>query len=387
MSLPEPNFIDRDPEAITAEIVAMYEEKSKKTLYPAQIDRIMIDIIAYRETLIRTGIQEAAKQNLLAFAVAPMIDYLGQLVGVDRLPAQSSRSFLRFAIPTPLLTELVIDVGTRAESNDGSVAFETEEVAVIPAGQLFVDISSICTVAGVIGNDWQPGQISNLVDAIGNDDIDVTVTNRTITSGGDEEEDNDHLRDRIRLAPESFSTAGPELAYEFHVKSVHQSIIAVGIRGPELEIVDGELVSNNEVPAGCVFLYPLTKTGLPDENLLSLVRASLTGKKKRPLTDYVQVFAPTPVDFTIDAGIELDPDTDVDSTLALAITAAEAYKAAQQSDLAKDIVPRQVIKLLQPDGVHDVTLLQPTEKRVLARNEWARCVGINVVVTGVDDEQ
>ena len=34
MSLPEPNFIDRDPEAITAEIVAQYEGLTGKTLYP-----------------------------------------------------------------------------------------------------------------------------------------------------------------------------------------------------------------------------------------------------------------------------------------------------------------------------------------------------------------
>lgn len=87
MTLPEPDFIARDPAAITAEIIAQYEQLSGKTLYPAQVERLLIDLLAYRETLIRIGIQEAAKQNLVAFAHAPMLDYLGQLVGVTRLPA------------------------------------------------------------------------------------------------------------------------------------------------------------------------------------------------------------------------------------------------------------------------------------------------------------
>lgn len=83
--LDDPQFIEIDADAITADIVALYEEISGKTLYPAQADRLMIDVIAYREMLIRTSINEAAKQNLLAFANGVMLDYLGDFFGVERL--------------------------------------------------------------------------------------------------------------------------------------------------------------------------------------------------------------------------------------------------------------------------------------------------------------
>ena len=66
--LPEPNFIDRDPELITKEWVELYEKKSGKVLQPAQIERLMVDIGAYRETILRMKIQETAKQNLLSYA-------------------------------------------------------------------------------------------------------------------------------------------------------------------------------------------------------------------------------------------------------------------------------------------------------------------------------
>lgn len=89
MPLPEPSFIDRDPQVVTAELVAMYESLTGKTLYPAQPERILVDLIAYREQLLRIAIQEAAKQNLVEYAIYPMLDYLGELVGVTRLQDES----------------------------------------------------------------------------------------------------------------------------------------------------------------------------------------------------------------------------------------------------------------------------------------------------------
>ncbi|MCZ6333862.1 baseplate J/gp47 family protein, partial [Escherichia coli] len=74
------------------------------------------------------------------------------------------------------------------------------------AGLLLVNTRATCTEPGINGNNWQPAQISQLLDDIG--DIDLQVTNLTASSGGSEQEDNDRLRERIKLAPESFTNAG-----------------------------------------------------------------------------------------------------------------------------------------------------------------------------------
>lgn len=382
MSLPEPEFIARDPQIITSEIVAQYEHLTGKTLYPAQAERILVDIIAYRETLVRAAIQEAAKQNLLAFARAPMLDYLGELVGVTRLPAKQAITTHRFMLETPLATGLLIPVGTRIDGGDGNVTFATDVDVTLVAGQLSVDVASTCEEPGVIGNGWQPGQINNLVDDIG--DMAVSVTNITVTSDGIEEEENDALRERIRLAPEAFSTAGSKQAYVFHTKSVHQSIVDVGVIGPELAIVDGQIVSLNGVPAGCVRIYPLTKTGLPSTNLLALVKAALNADRKRPLTDLVEVFAPTPIEYRIDAELELYKNADADSLKAMVQTNAERYQGERAAGLGRDLVPSQLNKSLQINGVYQTKINSPSH-RVLAENEWATCSGIHLVVTGVAD--
>lgn len=87
--LAEPNFIDRDADVITAELIDKYEELSGKPLYPAQADRLMLDVIAYREMLVRSAINEAAKQNLIAFANGVMLDYLGDFFRVVRLDGET----------------------------------------------------------------------------------------------------------------------------------------------------------------------------------------------------------------------------------------------------------------------------------------------------------
>ncbi|MCW5223533.1 baseplate protein [Verminephrobacter aporrectodeae subsp. tuberculatae] len=367
MSLPEPSFIDRDPQAITAEIVAQYEQLSGKTLYPAHVECLLIDIIAYRETLVRIGIQEVAKQNLVAYARAPMLDYLGELVGVTRLPAQPAKTTLRFVLAQAMSTNLLIPAGTRVEGGDGSVTFATDADVTLQSGQLSLDAAATSEEPGVAANAWQPGQINNLVDALG--DADVAAANTTITYGGIGQEEDDRLRERIKLAPEVFSTAGSRLAYVFHAKSAHQSIVDVAVLSPT---------------PGVVQLYPLLTTGLPDANMLALVQATCSADRVRPLTDQVQALAPRAIDYTISAELVLYKNTDATSVLAQAQAAAQAYRADRAAGLGRDVVPVQVDAALKVAGVYDVVRSSPA-KIVLATNEWARCTSINLVVAGTVD--
>ncbi|STE79044.1 phage-related baseplate assembly protein J [Escherichia coli] len=159
MALTEPDFIERDADKITAEMIAKYEADTGKTLYPAQAERLLIDLWAYREMLVRVAVQEAAKQNLVAFAREPMIDYLGELVGVYRLAAQPATTTLQFSVDEALAIDVLIPAGTRVSASD-SVIFATDTDVVLKAGLLLVNVTSTCTEPGTAGNGWQPAQVS-----------------------------------------------------------------------------------------------------------------------------------------------------------------------------------------------------------------------------------
>ncbi len=379
-TLPEPNFIDRDPQAITAQLVAKYESMTGKTLYPAQVERLMIDLIAYAKTMTHIGIQEAGKQNLVRFAREPVLDYLGELMNVLRLSSASAKTVLRFSVAASLAVDVTIPAGTLVDSSDGKVTFATDVAATLTAGQLSVDVVATCTVAGQSGNGWQPGQLNVLASDVG--DVAVSVANITASADGIADESNDRYRARLMEGPESFTVAGPRGAYRFHAMSAHQSIIDVGVVGPELILVDGQVVSTNQVPPGAVFVYPLVGGGSPDADILSRVEAMLNAENVRPLCDLVQVLSPTAVDYVIHASLTLYASADATPTLATARAAAQAFADDRAAGLARDVVPSQVIAALSVAGVYQV-VLTGLDLLTLDSSQWARCTDINITVAGV----
>lgn len=67
-----------------------------------------------------------------------------------------------------------------------------------------VSVTATCTERGMLGNGWQPAQISTLLDGI--NDADLSVTNTEPSTGGADPEEDAHLRERIRLAPRHLAT-------------------------------------------------------------------------------------------------------------------------------------------------------------------------------------
>lgn len=200
-NLPEPNFIERDAEKITAEWIALYEEKTGKTLQPAQLERILIDVGAYRENLLRIKIQEVAKTNLLNYASIDVLEHLGELVGVKKLDGKPAKTIFRFEIDDILDFDIFIKAGCEIETTDGEYIFKTDEDINLKAGNLSVDVNGTCTTTGACANNYAINSVTNLLTPV---DYISTVYNTQITYGGADEEDKESLRERIRLAPESY---------------------------------------------------------------------------------------------------------------------------------------------------------------------------------------
>lgn len=380
--LPEPSFIERDPEKVTREMVAQYETLTGKKLYPAQVERLQINAAAYRESLMREAIQDAGKQGLLRYARYPILDMHGERVGVVRLDAQPARTTVRLTFKTAPTSAIVIPVDTLFLA--GQVSFAPVTAVTVAAGKTSIDIDVVCSEAGMVGNGFTVGQISALSAPI--DGLDVaSVSNLTATSAGAEAEDDDHLRERIALAPQAFSNAGSDGAYKYWAMTAHQDIIDVAVRGPELNMSGGKLISSNDVPLGCVYLYPLTKNGLPTAAIRALVAQTCNKSKVRPITDYVQVFDPVAYDYRIVARLTPYKATDLPLVESTAELAAVEYARATSATLGVDVVRVQIEKALQTYGVKDVELQMPTANGVIEPHGWARCVLIDVSLKNAED--
>src|SRR3984893_18805895 len=117
-ALPPPVFLNDadglDPNLILADMVTAFQVAAGRTLQPAQVERLLINLYAYRESLVRNAIQYAAEQNLLAFASFPMLDYLGQLLSVTRLASQPAVTTLQFTLTGAPTVPFTIPAGSVA---------------------------------------------------------------------------------------------------------------------------------------------------------------------------------------------------------------------------------------------------------------------------------
>jgi len=367
--LPKPEFIKIDPAALEAELIARYEQKSGKTLYPAQIERLYIDQIAYAVSRLRMSIQHAGEQLLVRFARGPILDYLGELVATPRLLAKPARCTVRFSLPSTPTQPLLIPIGTRVSTQDAKLTFITDRDIVLPINQTQVTVTATCQTVGEQGNGWTTGQISVLSNSPAQE---LTATNTTTTTDGAEDENDDRYRERIILAPEAFSNAGSRAAYRYHTLAVHQSIIDVAVHGPD----EGQ-------PDGHVALYPLTLDGLPTEQLLQDITRQISGEKLRPLCDTVTAKAPIEVNFQINANLTFYETADRSATMAAAQAAANAYAQECSATLGHDLVPEQLTAVLQVPGVYRADLTVPQKIRELSGNEWAHCTSIELTDAGV----
>ncbi|WP_433886053.1 baseplate assembly protein [Pseudomonas vranovensis] len=367
--LPKPEFVRIDPAATEADLIARYELKSGKTLYPAQVERLFIDQVAYATSRLQMAIQNAGEQLLVRFSNGPILDYLGELVATPRLLAQPARCMLRFSMPTALSQPLVIPAGTRVSTQDGKLSFATNQDAVISSGQLQVTVVATCLTAGVQGNGWAIGQIN----VISNSPLaGLTASNSTVTADGFEDEDDERYRERVILAPEAFSNAGSRGAYRYHALAVHQSIIDVAVHGPDEGQLDGH-----------VAVFPLTTSGLPSADLLEQIKSRLSGEKVRPLCDIVHALMPTEVSYTIKARLTFYATAERTESMAAAQAAAKAYAADRRAKLGLDLVREQITAALQVNGVYRAELELPNALYELQGNEWANCTLIQLVDAGV----
>ncbi|MBN3779911.1 phage tail protein [Burkholderia sp. Ac-20345] len=382
-SLPVPSFIDRNPSQVTADMVAMYEGLTSKTLYPAQAERLLINVYSYRESLLREAIQDAAKLNLVRYSRRPVLDMLGENVDCHRILAQPAQCTLQFTFDAPG-SAITLPAGTQVGSD---VVFATAADAQVAATDTTATVQGLCTVAGTAANGFVAGQINGLIGTIAG--LNITVANNaTTTANGTDDEEDDNYRERIALAPESFSTTGPIGAYVYWARSADPSIVDVSVQYPALELVNNALRSANDVPPGCVYLYPLTRTGLPSQAIKDAVLASCSATNRRPLTDFVQVFDAEEVDYQIVAELILLDTADQSIALTQANSATATYVIAREGLLGLDIVREQIIGVLNGPsayGVYKVNLIQPAADAVLTPQQWGHCTGIQITIAGSTD--
>lgn len=377
MNLPEINFVTTDEDAVEKEIFALYTSVTGRTLTPADPIRLFLLVITNIVILLLNRINDTGKQNLLVYARGDNLDHIGIALGVERLQATGAVTTMKLTASMARPEGIAIPKGTRFTSGDG-VFFALTEPYYLSDTQTTISVKAVCTEASAKGNGYPIGSITTLVDPI---PYIASVANTTISEGGADTETDDAFRERIREAPESFSCAGAEGAYEFFTKKASALISSVKVVSPK---------------PGDIVVYPGLESGeIAKEEILKLVETALTDKKVRPLTDNVSVKAPTAKNYSIDLQYYIDSDNAyyTDTIKTRVDEAVTDYIKWQSAKVGRDIIPSELIRRVMEAGAKRVTVTSPIftvvkdgQKEDGYQVELAQCTGKTITYGGVEHE-
>lgn len=176
------------------------------------------------------------------------------------------------------------------------------------------------------------------------------------------------FRQRIVLAPESYSVAGPASAYVFHALSADATIADASCSSP----MPGEVV---------VTILSALGSGLASTEQIEAVTRVVTDREIRPLTDLVTVRSAELIPYVIEAELTLFGGPDPTVVLAAAQARVADYVAVSRS-LGRDITRSALFAALHAEGVQRAELIAPAADIVVDQTHVAHCAGIDISVAG-----
>lgn len=398
-------YITTDADAIRQEVLTELESSVGEPLYPGDERRIFGEALVAVIVSMYNAMNDAARQKMLRYARGDVLDALGERVGVTRIAPTSATTVLRFSLTEAVGENVLIPQGTRV-TNDSTHYFATTAAAVIPVGELHVDVKAQSAEGGTAYNGIPMGSINSIVDAVVYVD---RVSNITETVGGGDEETDDSLRERIKAAPSKLSTAGPINGYKYWAMSADSSIIDVCVKSDKETVertlnVNGEKaykggdrllldtltvykangsvaakntdytatyedglltvtltpsgalsgattvkISIDDTNAGVVKIVPMCANGqIPDENILEKVAAAVNASEVRPLTDKVKVEAPQVEYYDIELTYYTpsDKESECIQTVEGDGGAIDKFNEWQSEELGRDINPDKLRALI-----------------------------------------
>lgn len=362
------DFVDADPEKVQAALFESYKNITGRTLAKGDPIRLFILAIANVIVIQLNKLNYTGKQNLLKYSSGDILDQVAALVDTDRLPAAAATTTIAVTLSAARATETIIPSGTRVSPGNG-VYFATDTDLAIQAGDTTGSVSATCTETGDVGNGFLPGEISQIVDR---EPYVQTMSNTTTSEGGSDIESDDSFRERAHEAPERFSTAGPDGAYKYHVKSVSSLISDVCVYSPT---------------PGVVEIRPLLTGGIiPGTELLDAVSEHLSDKQIRPLTDNVQVLAPEAVTYDIELSYYVKAGADLTSVQSGVAQAVDDFVDWQKAVIGRDINPSKLVSMVMDvPGVKRVVITYPVYTAV-SKVQLAVADDITITMAGSEDE-
>lgn len=348
--LPDISFIDDVKlDECMQQMKGWWEEKyeelmgEKYELTDLDKEKLLLDTCALMYYQVLTYIDVIGKQNLLKYSTGDFL--LNKVADMRIFPDEGEKATVtvRFETSDVMESAYLIPAGTVCATEDDTF-FVTDDVAEIPAGDKYVDVKCTCTEAGEDGNDYEVGAINTLVEPLGAIE---SVHSITVSSGGEDPEDDESLAERRFLAPAGLNAWGGEPYYQYHVKTCKKNI--------------GDIITVSPKPCYTDIRFVMKDGSVPDAETIKEVQDYLNNTCVREVGDVVTVKTPETVTFSIDMDYYIN-ESDRKSALAIQTAVNEAvaaYAEWQNGKFGRDINPDKLVSLVIAAGAKRCSLRAP----------------------------
>ncbi|MCW1386443.1 baseplate J/gp47 family protein [Acinetobacter baumannii] len=184
-------------------------------------------------------------------------------------------------------------------------------------------------------------------------------------------ESDDAFRERIQLAFDTLSVAGPEAAYKKFARDADGRVGDVSVVSPQPAYVTLTILQADSL------------TGSASPELVQIVTNAVSAEDVRPIGDRVTVQSASIINYAINAKLYIGKDPEAATLLQQAIANVTAY-ATKQKRLGRSIRMSAIYAALHIDGVSRVELISPTADVVLTPAQASYCTSISVTIGGVE---
>ena len=274
------------------------------------------------------------------------LDLHAQLRGLERKQGSAAQGKVLFLASEAAATDRTIPVGTVCMTA-GLVRFETVRQAVLPAGELSLEVPVRAMEAGSAGNVSAGTILSMAVAPVGIS----ACTNPEPCAGGSDQEEDEALRLRVLDTFKRLPNGANNAFYEQGALSFEQVAAAVVIPRPR--------------GVGSVDVVVSALSGLPGQDLLDQLTAYF--QQRREIAVEVQVRAPRTV--TVDLTVKVLPQGGQDAGQVLQRVKERLRSWFDGKRLGQDILLAQLGNLIYScDGVENYAVTSPAADLKVGRD-------------------
>lgn len=327
MDATELHYLTYDPDVIWDEMIAAYVSAGGDVLYPGDEKELLLRGVQAMITQVFAGVDNALRMQTLRYAVGDYLDVLGEQRNCVRIQASAATAVVQITFQATGQAK-TLKAGT-AMTADGEKFYALAQDVEQTGYAQIVSASVVCNITGSTGNGLVAGTQMQL--AITNPAV-ISVIVTHDASGGNEREDDETYRERIRLYGLASITTGPASQYQ----SVAMSVSS--------EILDAKAIN---LGAGNVGVYLILQNDVGASAILAAVAAALSSLDVRPLTDHVTVHEAEEIAYTLNVQYQAETGSNITAALSAAVS---EYQDWQDNTIGRAFNPDRLMAMLYQSG-------------------------------------